>query len=157
MIRNWFPTPAEVGKHIEPGIETGKLDMIAEDLLRNMSKTCFKGYGSASNPFPGTLCISVNEEVVHGIPGKRVLNEGDIVSIDCGVELNGYYGDHAYTFAVGECSDETWCLLKTTLESLYKGIEQAIHGNRIGDIGNAVQTHCEVEGYGVVRDLLDMD
>ena len=85
---------------------------------------------------------------------KRVLNEGDIVSIDCGVELNGYFGDHAYTFAVGECSDETWCLLKTTLESLYKGIEQAIHGNRIGDIGNAVQVHCEVEGYGVVRDLV---
>ena len=148
-------TLAEVGKHIEPGIETGKLDMIAEDFIKKHgARPAFKGYGTASNPFPGTLCISVNEEVVHGIPGKRVLNEGDIVSIDCGVELNGYYGDHAYTFAVGECSDETWCLLKTTLQSLYKGIEQAIHGNRIGDIGNAVQTHCEVEGYGVVRDLV---
>ena len=114
-------TLAEVGKHIEPGIETGKLDMIAEDFIKKHgARPAFKGYGTASNPFPGTLCISVNEEVVHGIPGKRVLNEGDIVSIDCGVELNGYYGDHAYTFAVGECSDETWCLLKTTLNLYIK-------------------------------------
>ena len=95
-------TLAEVGKHIEPGIETGKLDMIAEDFIKkNGARPAFKGYGSASNPFPGTLCISVNEEVVHGIPGKRVRNEGDIVSIDCGVELNGYYGEHAYTVAFG--------------------------------------------------------
>lgn len=148
-------TLAEVSKYIEPGIETGKLDVIAEDFVKKHgARPAFKGYGPASNPFPGTLCISVNEEVVHGIPGNRVLNEGDIVSIDCGVELDGYFGDHAYTFAVGECSDETWHLLRTTLESLYKGIEQATHGQRIGDIGNAVQIHCENEGFGVVRDLV---
>ncbi len=148
-------TLAEVSKYIEPGIETGKLDVIAEDFIKkHNARPAFKGYGSADNPFPGTLCISVNEEVVHGIPGKRVLKEGDIVSIDCGVELDGYFGDHAYTFAVGECDDETWHLLKTTLASLYKGIEEAKHGKRIGDIGYAVQSHCEAEGFGVVRDLV---
>ncbi len=148
-------TLAEVSKYIEPGIETGKLDVIAEDFIKKHgARPAFKGYGQASNPFPGTLCISVNEQVVHGIPGKRVLKEGDIVSIDCGVELDGYFGDHAYTFAVGECDDSVWRLLRTTLDSLYKGIEFAKHGYRIGDIGNAVQVHCENEGYGVVKDLV---
>lgn len=148
-------TLAEVGKVIEPGVATGKLDQIAEDFIKqHNARPAFKGYGPSDNPFPGTLCISVNEEVVHGIPGTRVLEEGDIVSIDCGVELDGYFGDHAYTFAVGECDDRTWHLLKTTLNSLYEGIENAIHGKRIGDIGNSIQTFCENEGFGVVRDLV---
>lgn len=148
-------TLAEVAKHIAPGIETGLLDRIAEDFIKqHNAKPAFKGYGPKNNPFPASLCISVNEEVVHGIPGKRKLQEGDIVSIDCGVEKNGYFGDHAYTFVVGECDDETRKLLKTTLNSLYKGIEQAVHGNKTGDIGNAVQKYCEAEGFGVVRDLV---
>lgn len=148
-------TLGEVGKFIEPGVKTGKLDRIAEDYITaNNARPAFKGYGPRSNPFPGSLCISVNEEVVHGIPGDRILEEGDIVSIDCGVEKNGYFGDHAYTFAVGECDNKVMNLLRTTLESLYVGIDQAIHGNRIGDIGNSIQTHCENAGYGVVRDLV---
>lgn len=147
---------AEVAKYIEPGVTTGKLDRVAEDFIKeNDGRPAFKGYGPKGNQFPATLCISVNEEVVHGIPSeKRELKEGDIVSIDCGVEKNGYFGDHAYTFAVGECEDEKISLLRATLESLYKGIEQATHGKRIGDIANAVQTHCEKEGFGVVRDLV---
>lgn len=148
-------TLAEVARVIEPGVETGKLDQIAEDFIKkNNARPAFKGYGGGKNPFPATLCISVNEEVVHGIPGSRKLEEGDIVSVDCGVEKEGYFGDHAYTFMVGECDDETRKLLKTTLESLYKGIEQAVHGNKIGDIGHAVQAHCEKQGFGVVRDLV---
>lgn len=148
-------TLGEVGKHIEPGVTTGKLDRIAEDYIAaNNARPAFKGYGPSNNPFPGTLCISVNEEVVHGIPGDRKLEEGDIVSIDCGVEKDGYFGDHAYTFAVGDCDEKVLDLLRTTLESLYVGIENAIHGNRIGDIGNSIQTYCEDAGYGVVRDLV---
>lgn len=148
-------TLGEVGKFIEPGVTTGKLDRIAEDfILANNARPAFKGYGPRNNPFPGTLCISVNEEVVHGIPSDRMLEEGDVVSIDCGVEKDGYFGDHAYTFAVGDCDDKVLNLLRTTLESLYVGIDQAIHGNRTGDIGNSIQTHCENEGYGVVRDLV---
>ncbi|MEL7835288.1 type I methionyl aminopeptidase [Fodinibius sp. Rm-B-1B1-1] len=149
-------TLAEVAKHIEPGVTTAKLDRIAEDFIKkNDGRPAFKGYGPKGNEFPGTLCISINEEVVHGIPSdKRELKEGDIVSIDCGVEKNGYFGDHAYTFAVGECEDEKIRLLRATLESLYKGIEKAVHGNRIGDISEAVQSHCEDEGFGVVRDLV---
>jgi len=149
-------TLAEVAKHIEPGVTTGKLDQIAEDFIKDKNgRPAFKGYGPKQNPFPGTLCISINEEVVHGIPSdKKELKEGDIVSIDCGVEKNGYYGDHAYTFPVGECEDEKIRLLRTTLESLNKGIDQAVHGNNIGDISNAIQTHCEDQGFGVVRDLV---
>ena len=148
-------TLAEVAKEIRPGIETGLLDVIAEDYIKkNDARPAFKGYGGGKNPFPATLCISVNEEVVHGIPGNRKLKEGDLVSVDCGVEKDGYFGDHAYTFTVGECSDENKELLKTTLESLYKGIDKAVHGNKIGDIGSAIQTHCEKKGFGVVRDLV---
>ena len=148
-------TLAEVAKEIKPGVETGKLDRIAEDfIVKNNAKPAFKGYGPKNNPFPATLCISINEEVVHGIPGNRTLEEGDIVSIDCGVEKNRYFGDHAYTFAVGECKTEDLKLLKVTLESLYKGIEQAVHGNKTGDIGSAIETHCSNHGYGVVRDLV---
>lgn len=149
-------TLAEVAKYIEPGVTTAKLDRIAEDFIKeNNGRPAFKGYGPGNNPFPATLCISVNEEVVHGIPSEqRNLKEGDIVSIDCGVEKDGYFGDHAYTFAVGDCDEETLTLLRTTLESLYKGIEKAVHGNKIGDISNAVQNHCEAKGFGVVRDLV---
>ena len=148
-------TLAVVAKEIRPGVETGALDRIAEEfIVKNDARPAFKGYGSKQNPFPATLCISVNEEVVHGIPGSRTLNEGDIVSIDCGVEKEGYFGDHAYTFMVGECSDLDKKLLKVTLESLYMGIEKSIHGNKTGDIGHAIQSHCEVEGFGVVRDLV---
>lgn len=149
-------TLGKISQHIQPGVTTAKLDRIAEDYIKSQNgKPAFKGYGPEENPFPASLCISVNEEVVHGIPSEqRKLKEGDIVSIDCGVEKNGYFGDHAYTFAVGECDEETLHLLNTTLESLNKGIEQAVHGNRIGDISNAVQTYCEGKGYGVVRDLV---
>lgn len=148
-------TLAEVGKILEPGVETGKLDRVAEDYIkRHNARPAFKGYGGKNNPFPATLCISINEEVVHGIPGKRIVTEGDIVSIDCGVELNGFYGDHAYTFVAGETDVKTMQLLKTTLESLYLGIEEAVHGNRIGDIGSTIQTHCEGQNFGVVRDLV---
>jgi len=148
-------TLGEVSKHIEPGISTGKLDRIAEEFVSGFgARPAFKGYGPAGNPFPATLCISVNEEVVHGIPGDRVLEEGDIVSIDCGVEKDGYFGDHAYTFGVGEISEEARKLLKVTHDSLYKGIEQAVHGKRMGDIGYAIQTYCEDHGFGVVRDLV---
>lgn len=149
-------TLAEVARFIRPGVSTAKLDRVAEDFIKKHNgRPAFKGYGSKENPFPATLCISINEEVVHGIPGKdRTLGEGDIASIDCGVEKDGYFGDHAYTFAVGECDEEVLKLLSTTLESLYKGIEQAVHGNNVGDVSNAIQTYCEKEGYGIVRDLV---
>lgn len=149
-------TLAEVAKYIEPGVSTAKLDQVAEDYIKkNNARPAFKGYGPRRNPFPATLCISINEEVVHGIPSEdRNLKEGDIVSIDCGVEKNGYFGDHAYTFAVGDCEEDTLNLLRTTLESLYKGIDQAKHGNKVGDISHAVQSHCEARGFGVVRDLV---
>ncbi len=148
-------TLAEVAKYIRPGAVTGELDRIAEDFIEaNNGKPAFKGYGPAHNPFPAALCISINEQIVHGIPDDRQLQDGDVVSIDCGVVKNGYYGDSAYTFPVGECDEKSMDLLRATMESLYKGIEQAFHGNHIGDIGNAVQTHCEKNGYGVVRDLV---
>ncbi|PKP35756.1 MAG: type I methionyl aminopeptidase [Bacteroidetes bacterium HGW-Bacteroidetes-17] len=144
-------TLAEVARHIIPGIETRKLDKIAEEFIRDHGALPgFKGYGG----FPGTLCISVNENVVHGIPGKAKLKDGDIVSIDCGTILNGFYGDSAYTFEVGEVKDEIKLLLKRTKESLYKGIEAAIVGKRIGDIGFEIQNYTEQFGYSVVRDLV---
>lgn len=147
-------TLAEVAKHVRPGTTTGHLDRVAEEfILSKNGRPVFKGYGPARNPFPATLCISVNETVVHGIPGAYELQEGDIVSVDCGVVLDGYVGDHAYTFVVGETDPETMRLLTTTCESLYKGIEQARHGATTGDIGHAVQSHCEAAGFGVVRDL----
>jgi methionyl aminopeptidase len=148
-------TLAEVAKHIQPGVSTGKLDLVAEEFIKKKNAIpAFKGYGDKRNPFPSTLCVSVNDELVHGIPGARVLQEGDIVSIDCGVNKNGYYGDHAYTFPVGECEPSVLHLLATTLESLYKGIENAVHGKTVGDISSAIQEHCEAQGFGVVRDLV---
>lgn len=144
-------TLAVVARHIKPGIRTKDLDIIAEEFIRDSGALpAFKGYGT----FPATLCISINDEVVHGIPGKRELKDGDIVSVDCGVVLGGFYGDSAYTFGVGEISEEVQNLLTRTKHSLYLGIENAIAGNRIGDIGCAVQTYVESFGYGVVRDLV---
>ena len=144
-------TLAEVARHIKPGVTTITLDTIAEEFIRDHGAVPgFKGYEG----FPATLCVSTNEQVVHGIPGNRELKDGDIVSIDCGTIMNGYYGDSAYTFAVGEVDEKVLHLLKVTRESLYKGIEQAVAGKRVGDIGYAVQKHVEQYGYTVVRDLV---
>lgn len=144
-------THAEIARLIQPGIETRILDVRAEEyILDKGGKPAFKGY----NGFPCTLCISINDQVVHGIPGGSVLKDGDIVSVDCGVVMNGFYGDSAYTYMVGEVLSENEKLLKITKESLYKGIEMAIQGNRIGDIGHAIQQHAEINGYGVVRELV---
>jgi len=142
---------AEVATWVKPGVTTGKLDAVAEEYIRdNGGIPSFKGF----NRFPASLCISVNEVVVHGIPGGYVLKEGDIVSIDCGVKLNGYHSDSAYTYPVGEVSKEVMNLLTATKKSLYKGIEQAVDGLRIGDIGHAVQSYVEDRGYTVVRELV---
>lgn len=144
-------TLAEVATVIKPGVKTIMLDKLAEEYIRDHgAKPGFKGY----NGFPFTLCISVNENVVHGFPSDRELVDGDIVSVDCGTYMNGFYGDSAYTFEVGEVKEEVRLLLSRTKESLYKGIEKAIAGNRVGDIGNAVQTYVEGYGYSVVRDLV---
>jgi len=144
-------TLAEVAKIMKPGVSTLKIDKIAEEFIRdNGAKPAFLGY----NGFPNTLCISVNEQVVHGIPSKYELKNGDIVSIDCGTIKNGYYGDSAYTFAIGEVDENVKLLLKVTKESLYKGIEKAIIGNRIGDIGYAIQNYVENYGFSVVRELV---
>ncbi|MGB3544755.1 type I methionyl aminopeptidase [Rubrivirga sp.] len=142
---------------IEPGVDTLRLDQAAEEIIRDAGgRPAFKGYrmGGDTSPFPGSLCISVNDVVVHGFPSEEPLREGDIVSVDCGVELGGYFGDFAYTFAVGEIAPETQELLDATRDSLYEGISQAYAGNRVGDIGHAVQTYCEARGYGIVRDLV---
>jgi methionyl aminopeptidase len=144
-------TLAEVAKIIRPGISTIELDKVAETFIRdNGAIPGFKGYGG----FPATLCISVNDVVVHGIPGDTVLKDGDIVSVDCGTLMNEFYGDSAYTFAVGEVDEDVLLLLQRTKESLYLGIEQAVAGKRVGDIGSAVQRHVESFGYSVVRDLV---
>ena len=144
-------TLAEVAKIIAPGVSTKTLDKCAEEFIRDHGATpAFLGYQG----FPGSMCISVNDQVVHGIPShKTILQEGDIVTLDCGTKLAGFTGDSAYTFAVGEISEEVHKLLKTTKESLYVGIEQAVAGNRTGDIGYAVQRYCEARGYHVVREL----
>ncbi len=144
-------THAEIARHIRPGISSSSLDLIAEEFIRDNGGTpAFKGY----NGFPCTLCVSPNEQVVHGIPNKKSLLDNSILSVDCGVYMNGYYGDSAYTYEVGSVNDEYKKLLKVTKESLYKGIEQAIVGNRIGDIGCAIQEHVEEHNYGVVRELV---
>ncbi|MCK9219325.1 MAG: type I methionyl aminopeptidase [Bacteroidales bacterium] len=144
-------TLAEVAKYIKPGVQTRTLDKIAEEfILDHGAVPGFKGYRG----FPATLCISTNEEVVHGIPGERVLKNGDIVSIDCGCQKNGYNGDSAYTFPVGEVAPETLSLLQHTKESLFLGLEIAIAGKRIGDIGSVIQEYVESFGYSVVRELV---
>ncbi|MCC8087885.1 MAG: type I methionyl aminopeptidase [Rikenellaceae bacterium] len=145
-------TLAEVGKHIRPGVATLELDKIAEDYIRSHGAVPgFLGYQG----FPNSLCISVNEQVVHGIPSsKTILKEGDIISVDCGTVMKGFYGDSAYTFAVGEIEPGVRKLLEVTKECLYKGVEQVRVGNRIGDIANAVQNHAENNGFSVVRELV---
>lgn len=144
-------TLAEVAKIIRPGIKTIELDKVAETFIRDhKAKPAFKGY----NGFPYTLCISVNDVVVHGFPGDQELKEGDMISVDCGTLLNGFYGDSAYTFAVGEVDEEKRLLMERTKESLYRGIKVAKAGNRIGNIGYEVQSYVESFGYSVVRDLV---
>lgn len=144
-------TLAEVARLIRPGIKTIELDKVAETFIRdNGAKPAFKGY----NGFPYTLCISVNDVVVHGFPGNYELKDGDLVSVDCGTLMNGFYGDSAYSFGVGEVSEEKLLLMERTKESLYLGIKAARTGNRIGNIGYEVQTYVESFGYSVVRDLV---
>ncbi len=144
-------TLAEVARWIRPGITTLELDRIAETYIRDhQAEPGFKGYRG----YPSTLCTSVNDVVVHGIPSSEELREGDIISIDCGVLKNGYYGDTAYTFEVGEVAPGVKALLVRTREALLKGVEQAVEGNRLGDISFAVQHHAEEAGYSVVRELV---
>ena len=137
------------GEYMHPGVSTKEIDeAIRKYIVSTGAKPNFLGYGG----FPASACISINDEVIHGIPSKkRILHDGDIVSVDVGAFYNGFNGDNAYTFAVGEISDEAKALLRVTEECLYKGIEAAKPGNRIGDIGHAVQSHAESFGYGVVR------
>lgn len=142
---------AEVAKLVRPGITTKELDTIAETFIRdNGGHPSFLGY----NNFPASLCISVNDVVVHGIPGRYELRDGDILSVDCGVKLNGYHSDSAYTYPVGDVSPATHRLLARTKESVYVGVKQAIDGNRVGDIGFAIQQYNEKAGYSVVRELV---
>ncbi|GAB3747735.1 type I methionyl aminopeptidase [Spirosoma pomorum] len=142
---------AEVAKLIQPGVKTKELDRVAETFIKDNGGTpSFLGY----NKFPASLCISVNEVVVHGFPSGYELKDGDIISIDCGVKLNGYHSDSAYTYPVGEINQSVRKLLARTKESLYIGLDKAIDGNRIGDIGYAIQTYTEKFGYSVVRELV---
>jgi len=144
-------TLAEVARCIAPDVTTLKLDDIAEEFIRDHAALpAFLGYKG----YPKTLCTSVNQQVVHGIPSDYRLKEGDIVSVDCGVLFQGYYGDSAYTFAVGEIQERVKHLLKITKESLYKGIEHAKDGKRIGDISSSIQGHCERERFSVVREMV---
>lgn len=144
-------TLAEVAKLVQPGVTPLELDQVAETYIKDHGGVPgFKGY----NGFPNTLCTSVNKQVVHGIPSNKPLQNGDIISIDCGVLLNEFFGDVAYTFEVGDVSDEIKALLSVTKESLQDGIDAAVAGNRIGDIGFAVQQKAEKHGYGVVRELV---
>lgn len=149
-------TLGELAKHIKPGVTTLQLDKIAEEFIRdNGAVPTFKGFPNPyGGPFPASICTSVNDVVVHGVPDdKTVLREGDIISVDCGTVLDGFNGDSCYTFCVGEVSDDVKKLLTATKNALYLGIENAVAGKRIGDIGSAVQDYCEERGYGVVREL----
>lgn len=142
---------AEVAKLIKPGVTTNELDAVAESYIRdNGGVPSFKGYGG----FPGTLCISLNECVVHGMPSDYALKDGDIISVDCGVFMNGFHSDSAYTYPVGNVDSKTLNLLKVTKESLYLGLEQAIVGNKVEDIGYSIQSYVEDKGYSVVRELV---
>ncbi len=144
-------TLAEVGRHVAPGVTTKELDALAETFIRDHgAEPAFLGY----NGFPHSLCISVNSVVVHGIPSDYTLKEGDIVSIDCGTKYKGFFGDSAYTFAVGQVSKAAERLMQTTRQSLFEGIGKALAGNRIGDIGAAVQRYVEEYGYSVVREMV---
>ncbi|MBI4418342.1 MAG: type I methionyl aminopeptidase [Ignavibacteriales bacterium] len=144
-----------VGRMVKPGVTTGELNEAAEEHIRSRGGTpAFKGYGPRDNPFPAALCTSVDSEVVHGIPGGRVLNEGEILSVDVGVKKNGYHGDGARSFRVGALPPEKDRLVKVTEEALAKGIEQAKAGNHVEDISSAIQQHVETNGFSVVRDLV---
>lgn len=150
-------TLAELAKVIQPGISTGQLDRLAEEFIRDHGAIpTFKGFPNPyGSPYPASICTSVNEVVVHGIPHDDVvLKDGDIISIDCGTFMNGFCGDSAYTFCVGDVAPEVRQLLKATKEALYLGIEHAVQGQRLGDIGFAIQQHCENQGYGVVREFV---
>lgn len=159
LIRESCKIVADTFKHIKPyikeGITTGELDKLIEEfIISKNAYPAFKGYKVQKRSFPSSSCISVNDEVVHGLPGKRILKDGDIVSIDVGVKKDGYYGDGAYTFAVGEINSKKAKLLKITEQSLYKGIEMAVEGNEVNDISVAIQNYVEGSGYGVVRELV---
>lgn len=144
-------TLGEIARHIKPGVTTATIDRIAEEFIRDhQGYPAFKGY----NGYPATLCTSVNSQVVHGLPSEYVLKDGDVVSVDCGVIKNGWYGDSAFTFEVGEVDQDVKKLLRVTRESLFLGIESAFEGNRLGDIGAAVQQHAEGSGYSVVREMV---
>ncbi|CDN30997.1 Methionine aminopeptidase [Mucinivorans hirudinis] len=144
-------TLGEIARWVREGITTARLDQIAEEFIRDHgAQPGFKGYGD----YPYTLCTSVNDVVVHGMPSSYVLKNGDIVSVDCGTLMNGFYGDSAYTFPLGEVGQETMELLRITKEALYKGIEAAGVGKRTGDISNAVQEHCQRHGFSVVREMV---
>lgn len=140
-----------LAKEVKPGVTTLYLDKLAEDYIR--SQDAIPGFLGLYD-FPNTLCVSPNAQVVHGIPNDKPLQEGDIISIDCGAIKNGFYGDHAYTFAIGEIDEDIKKLLQVTKESLYVGIRELKVGNRVGDVGFAIQNHCEKHGYGVVRELV---
>ena len=149
-------TLGELAKHIKPGVTTLQLDKIADEFIRDHGAIpTFKDFPNPYGaPFPASICTSVNDAVVHGVPNNEtVLKDGDIISIDCGTLLDGFNGDSAYTFCVGEVSEGVKKLLRTTREALYLGIENAVAGRHLGDISSAVQDHCEKEGYGVVREL----
>jgi len=145
-------TLAEMAKIIAPGVSTEQLNKVADEFMRdNGAIPGFLGYSG----FPKSICTSVNEQVVHGIPSEKVfLEDGDVISVDCGAYINGFHGDSAYTFCVGDVKPEIIHLLRTTKESLYKGIEQAQEGRRLGDLGNAIQSYCEERGYSVVREMI---
>ncbi|WP_409176628.1 type I methionyl aminopeptidase [Brevibacillus fortis] len=144
-------THQELAKAIKPGVTTKQLDEIAETFIRSMGAIpSFKGYGG----FPGSICASVNEELVHGIPGERALQEGDIISIDIGAQFQGYHGDSAWTYPVGMISTENQKLLRVTEESLYKGLEKAFPGGRLSDISHAIQVHAEAAGFTLVREYV---
>ena len=149
-------TLTEIAKIVKPGVTTRQMDTLAEQFIRDHGAVpTFKGFPNPYGPeFPASICTSVNEVVVHGIPNDKELKDGDIVSVDCGTLLDGFCGDSCYTFCVGEVSPEVRNLLKTTKESLLKAIDQCIVGRRIGDIGYTVQSHCECNGYGVVREFV---
>ena len=139
------------GEAVEPGVTTGEIDRIIRKFIESQGATpSFLNYGG----FPASACISINDTVIHGIPGQRVIQKGDIVSIDVGAYFNGFHGDNAATFAAGDVSEEAKALMKATEESLYEGIRAAVSGNRIGDIGAAVQRYVEVRGYSVVRQFV---
>jgi methionyl aminopeptidase len=149
-------TLAEVAKMLRPGLRTIEIDKMADEFIHDHGgKPSFKNYGDPRNPFPYALCISVNDVVVHGMPSDYELKDGDIVSVDCGFYKNGFHGDHAYTFAIGEVRPELLDLIRITKESLYLGAEQALVGNRTGDIAAAIEQHTyKKHGYGVVRELV---